>query len=198
MSSRSALEQSLRRLRPEKHLKALTYRNRTKLPFLVDLKPPFPKLLLDTTVYIDTLQAKIPDGVAIALRAGSLWHSSVTEAELAALSGLLDPTRSDTENVVVKIGETIEQRPAHRTLTPDREIWREAGILAGLVARLQSYGKGEQRKALNDALIFMTGAKHGCTVLTRNIGDFDLLNQLYASGHAIFYDVSSSPQTSLQ
>ena len=189
MSSRSALEQSLRRLKPEKHLNALTYRNRTKLPFLVNLKPPFPKLLLDTTVYIDTLQGKIPGGVAIALRAGSLWHSSVTEAELAALSGLLDPTRSDTENVVAKIGETIEQRPAHRTLIPDREIWREAGILAGLLARLQSYGKGEQRKALNDALIFLTAAKHGCTVLTRNIGDFDLLNQLYSGGHVIFYDV---------
>jgi len=188
LSSRSALEQSLRRLKPEKHLKALTSRNRTKLPFLVDLKPPFPKLLLDTTVYIDTLQRKIPDGVAIALRAGSLWHSSVTEAELAALSGLLDPTRSDTENVVARIGETIGQRPPHRTLTPDREIWREAGILAGLLARLQSYGKGEQRKALNDALIFLTASKHGCTVLTRNIGDFDLLNQLYSSGHVIFYD----------
>jgi predicted nucleic acid-binding protein len=191
LSSRSALEQSLRRLKPEKHLKALTYRNRIKLPFLVDLQPPFPKLLLDTTVYIDTLQGKIPDGIAIALRAGSLWHSSVTEAELAALSGLLDPTRSDTESVIAKIAEVIERRPVHRTLTPDREIWREAGILAGLLARLQSYGRSEQRKAFNDALIFLTAAKNGCTVLTRNVGDFDLLNQLYPSGHVIFYDIPS-------
>jgi hypothetical protein len=70
----------------------------------------------------------------------------VTEAELAALSGLLDPTLSERENVMVKIGETIEQRPAHHTLTPDCEIWREAGILAGLLARLQSYGKVNNAK----------------------------------------------------
>ena len=191
MSSKSALEQSLRRLKPEKHLKALAYRDRDKLPFLADLKPPFPKLLLDTTVYIDTLQGKISEEVVIALRAGSLWHSDVTEAELAALSGLLDPTRPDTQEVVMKIGAAIEQRPIHRTLSPDREIWREAGILAGLLARLQSYGKTEQRKALNDALIFLTAAKHGCTVLTRNIGDFDLLKQLYANGQVLFYDTTT-------
>jgi len=115
----------------------------------------------------------------------------VTEAELAALSGLLDPTRADTQEVVTKIGAAIEQRPTHRTLSPDREIWREAGILAGLFARLQSYGKTERRKALNDALIFLTAAKHGCTVLTRNIGDFDLLKQLYANGQVLFYDTTT-------
>jgi len=182
------LEQSLRRLKPEKHRKTLSYRDRSKLPFLTGLRTPLPKLLLDTTVYIDTLQGRIPDEVAIALRAASLWHSTVTEAELAALSGLLDPAHPETQDVVTKISAAIEQQPAHRILTPDREIWREAGIVAGLLARLQSYGKTEQRKALNDALIFLTAAKHGCTVLTRNIGDFDLLLQLAPSGHALFYD----------
>jgi hypothetical protein len=42
-------------------------------------------------------------------------------------------------------------RPEHRILTPDRDTWREAGILAGLIARLQRYGKNEQRTSLNDA-----------------------------------------------
>jgi predicted nucleic acid-binding protein len=79
-------------------------------------------------------------------------------------------------------------RPAHRILNPDREIWREAGILAGLLARLQGYGKTVQRKALNDALIFLTAAKHGCTVLTRNLSDFYLLQQLDARGSALFHD----------
>jgi hypothetical protein len=66
--------------------------------------------------------------------------------------------------------------------------WRDAGILAGLLARLQSYGKNEQRKALNDALIFLTAAKGGSVVLTRNVSEFDLLMQLDARGQAIFYD----------
>ncbi len=32
------------------------------------LKPPFPKLLLDTSVYIDALQGRLPDYTEIALR----------------------------------------------------------------------------------------------------------------------------------
>jgi predicted nucleic acid-binding protein len=156
---------------------------------LEGLKPPFPKLLLDTTVYIDALQGRFPDSAEFVLRTGSLWHSTVTEAELAALAGLLDPKHRDTSSVIAQIAASIELRPAHRMITPDRETWREAGILAGLLARLQRYGKSEQRKALNDALIFLSASKHGCVVLTRNVADFDLLMQLDGKGQAVFYDV---------
>jgi predicted nucleic acid-binding protein len=158
------------------------------LRFVSNLKPPFPKLLLDTTVYIDALQGRLPDDMEVALRTGSLWHSSVTEAELAALAGLLDPAHPDTANVIAQVAASIELRPEHRIVTPDRDTWREAGILAGLLARLQRYGKTERRKALNDALIFLTAARNGCVVLTRNVADFDLLMQLDAKGQAVFYD----------
>ncbi len=188
MSSSSAFQQSLRRLKPEKHLIGLAYRDTSQLRFLSSLKPPLPKLLLDTTVYIDALQGRLPDNVEIALRAGSLWHCPVTEAELAALAGLLDPTHPDTPHVIAQIAASIDLRPDHRILTPDRATWREAGILAGLLARLQHYGKSEQRKALNDALIFLTATRNGCVVLTRNIADFDLLLQLDPRGQAVFYD----------
>jgi predicted nucleic acid-binding protein len=104
------------------------------------------------------------------------------------LSGLLDPKRAETQHVVAQVSSLIEMRPAHRILNPDREIWREAGILAGLLARLQGYGKNDQRRALNDALLFLSAAKHGCAVLTRNLSDFDLLLQLDPRGSALFYD----------
>lgn len=184
----SEFEKSLRRLKPEKHRKKLVNRNRSQLPFLSSLKPPFPKLLLDTTVYVDVLQGRLPEPVEIALRAGNLWHSTVTEAELAALAGLLDPSHPETRRVIAQIAASLELRPAHRILVPDRNAWREAGILAGLLARLQQYGKSERRKALNDALIFLTAAKSGCVVLTRNLSDFDLLMQLDTRGQAVFYD----------
>jgi len=189
LSSSALFQQSLRRLKPEKHQKSLLYRDRSQLRFLSDLKPPFPKLLLDTTVYINALQGRLPDYAEVALRAGSLWHSTVTEAELAALAGLLDPGRTDTAGVIAQVGASIDLRPAHRILTPDRDTWREAGMLAGLLARLQKYGKTEYRKALNDALIFLTAAKNGCVVLTRNVSEFDLLMQLDPRGQAIFYDL---------
>jgi predicted nucleic acid-binding protein len=158
------------------------------LRFLERLKPPFPNFLLDTTVYIDALQGRLPDDVEIALRSGSLWHSTVTEAELAALAGLLDPAHPDRARAIAQVAASIELRPAHRILTADGQIWREAGILAGLLARLQRYGKNERRKALNDALIFLTAAKNGCVVLTGNVSDFDLLMQLDPRGQAVFYD----------
>jgi predicted nucleic acid-binding protein len=188
LSSSGPFQQSLRRLKPEKYRRRLVCRHRSELRFLSNLRPPFPKLLLDTTVYIDALQGKLPDDAEVALRAGSLWHSTVTEAELAALAGLLDPKHPDTAAVIAQVGASIELRPAYRILVPDRDTWREAGILAGLLARLQGYGRKEQRKALNDALIFLTAAKNGCVVLTRNRSEFDLLMQLDPRGHAIFYD----------
>jgi predicted nucleic acid-binding protein len=192
LSFSSAFQQSLRRLKPEKRRHALAYRDRSKLRFLSSLTAPFPKLLLDTTVYIDALQGRLPDHTEIALRTGSVWHSTVTEAELAALAGLLDPVHPDRANAINQIVVSIDRRPSHRILTPDRDIWRDAGILAGLLARLQGYGKNEQRKALNDALIFLTAAKSGCVVLTRNFPDFDLLMQLDARGHAVFYESSQA------
>jgi predicted nucleic acid-binding protein len=91
--------------------------------------------------------------------------------------------------VVAQVAASVELRPAHRILTPDRDIWREAGILAGLMARLQGYGKSEQRKTLNDAVILLTAAKNGCSVLTRNVSDFDLLMQIDPKGQTIFYDL---------
>ena len=188
MSSSSAFQQSLRRLKPEKRQNQLAYRDRSQLRFLKNLKPPFPKLLLDTTVYIDALQGRIPDNIEIALRTASLWHSSVTEAELAALAGLLDPAHPETASAIAKVAASIELRPAHRIITPDRDAWREAGILAGLLSRLQHYAKNERRKELNDALIFLAAAMNGCAVLTRNVSEFDLLMQLDPKGQAVFYD----------
>jgi len=190
LTSDSAIQRSLRRLKPEKHLKRLKPRDRSALPFLVQMRRPFPKFLLDTTVYIDELQGRLPQDVEISLRLTELWHSTVTEAELITLAGLLDSSHQNTRQAVRQVVVSIERRPPHRVLNPDREVWREAGILSGILGRLQGYGKTEQRRMLNDALIYLSAAKHGCSVLTRNIGDFDLLMQIAPTGNAVFYDRS--------
>jgi len=130
----------------------------------------------------------LPEEVETLLDAESPWHVTVTEAELSALSGMLNPRRGDTARIVAELDASIERRPMHRILNPDRQVWREAGILAGLLARLQGYGKDQRRQAVNDALIFLTAAKFGCVVLTRNIADFDLLMQLDGRGKTLFYE----------
>jgi predicted nucleic acid-binding protein len=147
-----------------------------------------PKILLDTTVYVDQLQGRLPLAVEATLDSANIWHSAVSECEMSVLLGLLDPAHPHTSHTMEEIAASIEARSPNRIVTPDRDAWREAGILAGLLARIQQYGKADQRHVLNDALIYTSAAKAGLTVLTRNVADYDLLMQLAPHGHAIFYD----------
>lgn len=112
---------AVRRLKPEKQKSTLVYRDRSQLRYLWALKPPFPKLLLDTTVYIDALQGRLPDSIKVALLTGDLWHSSVTEAELAALAGLLNPADPDRAKGIAQVAASIDRRHSHRIFTPDRD-----------------------------------------------------------------------------
>ncbi|HYL15140.1 MAG TPA: PIN domain-containing protein [Terriglobales bacterium] len=183
----SEFQATLRRLKPEKRRAQLKPRGESDLDFIETTRNKPRKLLYDTTVYIDILQNRFPQSGELMLRAAEAWHSPVTEAELAAAIGLLDPAHSETREIVEQIAAVIERRPSYRTLVPDSEIWREAGILSGILARLQGYGKDHRRRALNDALLFATARKHGCAVLTRNVIDFDLLEQLDPAGSVLFY-----------
>jgi predicted nucleic acid-binding protein len=183
----SDVQSVLRRLKPEKRLKPLSRRDETALSFL-DQNSNLPaKLLYDTTVYIDVLQDRFPQEGELVLRAADAWHSTVTEAELVAPCGFLHPGHPATAIAIKRILETIEKRPAHRTIAPDREVWIEAGVLSGVLARLQSYSRMERRRLMNDALLFATARKSGLTLLTRNISDFDLLQQLDPSVSILFY-----------
>ena len=183
----SDLQGTLRRLKPEKHRIQLRPRAESELKFIATVSDSPGKLLYDTTVYIDVLQNRFPQSGDVMLRAAEAWHSPVTEAELSAAIGLLDPARPETREIFEQIGAVLERRPKYRTIHPDSGIWREAGILSGMLARLQGYGKDQRRRALNDALLFTTARKHGCAVLTRNIADFDFLEQLDPSGKVLFY-----------
>lgn len=176
----------LRRLKPEKHRNRLQPRNESELDFINGRTRPS-KLLYDTTVYIDILQNRFPRDGEWMLRAAEAWHSPVSVAELAASCGLLDPASPGTRQIVEEIARMIERRTIHRTITPDREIWCDAGVLSGTLARLQGYGKDQRRQVLNDALLFASARKYGCTVLTRNLTDFDFLQQLDPSGRVLFY-----------
>jgi len=178
---------SLRRLKPDKRRRPLLPRPESELNFLGNEKTRPDKLLYDTTVYIDLLQNRFPQYGERLMRTAEGWHSPVTEAELAAACGLLDPAHPGTRQTVEAIIQVIERRTPYRTITPDAAIWRDAGILSGTLARLLGYGKDQRRRVLNDALLFASARKYGCTVLTRNVTDFDLLQQLDPSGRVLFY-----------
>jgi predicted nucleic acid-binding protein len=183
----SDFERALQRLKPYKHKRPLKPRNDSELPFLAIGSEKPRSFLFDTTVYIDILQGRFPKAGETMLSAAHAWHSTVAENELASACALLDPDHPETRDVMKQVIAVIDRMPAHRTISPDREVWRDAGILAGTIARLQQIPKPGRRRILNDALIFSTARKHGHTVLTRNVVDFDFLHQLDPSGRVMFY-----------
>jgi len=180
---------SLRRIKPEKRTKRLQRRPDSALEFIETRAGRPARLLYDTTVYIDILQDRFPRDGEPMLRAVDAWHSPVTEAELAAACGLLDPGHLQTRKVIKEITALIDKRPAQRTVTPNQRVWREAGLLCGVLARLQGYDKDQRRRVLNDALLYISARRSGCAVLTRNVSDFDFLQQLEPSGRVLFYRV---------
>lgn len=186
----SELDRVLRRLKPEKRVSPLKLRHHQSLDFLDGCGSPPTKLLYDTTVYIDILQNRFPTAGEDVLLAAGAWHSTVTEAELVVPCGFLKPGHPDTPAALKAIFAVLHGRPGHRTIAPDREIWMEAGILSGLLARLQNYGQIQRVRLMNDALLLATARKYGLTLLTRNITDFDLLQQLEPSVRILFYNRS--------
>jgi len=55
------------------------------------------------------------------------------------------------------------------------------------VFRLGGFQRGQEVAAMNDATIYLHALKRGYTVLTRNIRDFDLMNQILPAGRVLFY-----------
>ena len=181
------LARSLRRIRPERFSGSLPRRDDDALDF-VDAAPTLgPPLLLDTCVYIDGLEESLPSPVETLLRTRTLMHLSVVLGELSHNFGRLDPRHPNTRKHLSEVAGVIEDVPPHRLDTASAGILLEAGILCGLVFRLGGFQRGQEVAALNDAAIYLHALESGYTVLTRNIRDFDLMNQIIPSGRVLFY-----------
>lgn len=179
-----------RELKPQKGTVRLQERPRSALRWAANETKTGGPILLDATVYIDTLQAKAPEAVDDLLRYRSVFHSSVCLAELTHAFGRLDPKDPRTRKALASITGVIENDiPRHRLFEPDTRTWGEAGMLAGKALRLAQLptGQGLERKLLNDSLVYLQARRIGAAVLTRNRRDFDLLNQLAPTGAAILY-----------
>lgn len=184
MSAAFDIHRALRRLKPEKR-KGLQRREDGDLIFAASEDPVGGPLLLDTCAYIHVLQAKAPPAVERLLRTRPLLHSGVAVAELAYRFGARLARNALETSALRKLALAIERIPEHRTLCPGPEDWGEAGILAGLHARLS--GAPVEQKGLNDALLLVQAGRAGATLLTANIGDFDLLQQLLHASRVVFY-----------
>ncbi len=181
------LAASLRRLKPEKRTNALSRRSDAELPFIDQPVPAGAPLLLDTSVYIDVLQGRAPDAVKDLLRVRQINHSSVALAELTHLFGRLDPAHQGTDAVLATIAEIIADIPAHRLATPSVTALAEAGIVTGIIGRLRGLPKADRQPLMNDAALFLQALDSGATLLSRNISDMDLIQQIVPAGRMLLY-----------
>jgi hypothetical protein len=177
----------MRKFKPERRIAALARRPENILPFVSEKTAGRAELLLDTCVYIDNLQNRLPSAVDHLVATRLSNHSGIALSELTHLFGRLDPRDARTEPVHRKIRAAISTVPPHRLTSPSIQVLGEAGILAGLVARLAGIGSGRRQALLNDAALFLQAVEQGQTLLTRNIREFDLLDQLLPTGRVLFY-----------
>jgi len=184
------LDAALRLLKPQQRTTCPSLRPDEQLPWVKDAPLIAGPLLLDTTVYLDLLQGSTPPEVDRLLQMRTCNHSAVSLAELTHAFGRLDPAHPETKTALRELRETVtEDIPPHRLQPPENDVWGAAGILAGMLFRLRKLprNQGHERKFLHDALLYLQARKLGSAVLTRNVGDFDLLNQLVPSGQILLY-----------
>ena len=183
------LARSIRKFKPQGRVAALARRPENELPFASGKTTGSAELLLDTCVYIDNLQDRLPGAVDDLLATRLSNHSGVALSELTHLFGRLDPRDTRTDVALAKIRTAISTIPSHRLTSPSVQVLGEAGILAGLVARLTGIDSGRRQALLNDAVLFLQALEQGQTLLTRNIGEFDWFDQLLPAGRVLFYRV---------
>jgi predicted nucleic acid-binding protein len=185
------LRRSLRRIKPHRFRIPLARRPLAALPFVNAAPLVGRDLLLDTCVYIDLLRAKTSATVDRLLLRRPPRHLSVCVAELLHACGRLDPAHPETSRSLARIIAMVEAIPPHRLATATAGVVAEAGILAGLLFRLGGLPPGQEIAALNDAIVYLHALSEGQIVLTRNLRDFDLLNQILPEGRVLFYAASA-------
>ncbi len=130
-------------------------------------------VLLDTSIYITALRAG--DDAVLKLRrftpGAPLWLSSVVLEELYAGVKLRD----------FRIVERLERDfdKAGRMLVPNLSDWTLTGKLLARLAAKYGYEQIGQARLTNDALVAMSAARRGITVITANERDFGRLAQFH-------------------
>jgi predicted nucleic acid-binding protein len=181
------LARALRRIKPQRSALGVRRRSLAELPVVQAPLSAGAELLLDTCVYIDVLRGDTPQEVDDLLEARILNHSTISLAELTHLFGRLDPAHRGTKSVLREVRQTIEDIPDHRLFAPSASAMGEAGMLAGLAARLSGADPGGHAARLNDASLYLQALERGWIVLTRNLRDLDLFDQILPADRVLFY-----------
>lgn len=125
--------------------------------------------LLDTDVYIEYLEGRIP---AEALR--SVQARFVVRHSAVVLSELRRGARTPAARRWV---ERLRKAAAAQW-APTASDWWDSGVIVQQLGDRAGWNTAKRRDFQNDALIALTARRHGATVVTRNRSDFGLLSSV--------------------
>jgi predicted nucleic acid-binding protein len=168
----------------------LAHRPKADLPFDPFQVSAGVALLFDATVYIDHLKGQLPTSIVKLMASRTILHGAPALAEIAVTIGALDPADRRTRATLTPIIEMLARMNPARIIAPSHEVWLEAAVMAGILARTQGIPKQDRRKFLNDALLFLQAADSGSVLVSRNSRDFDLLLQLKPQVGVLLYEKS--------
>jgi len=120
----------------------------------------------------------------------TILHAAPALAEIAVTIGAPDPADRRTHATLIPIVEMVTRINPSRIIWPSYEVWLEAAVMAGILARTQAIPKQDRRKFLNDALLFLQAANTGAVMVSRNSRDLDLLLQFKPQASVLLYDKS--------
>jgi predicted nucleic acid-binding protein len=127
-----------------------------------------PIAILDTNVYIGHWeQGLYEEQLAAVRRAFIVRHSAVVLSELRR-----GARTREAEQRVLSL-----YRLARICWEPTATDWWEAGKLVRKIGDAQGWDGHKRRDFQNDALIALTARRHGATVVTANLADFELLTR---------------------
>src|SRR6266576_916143 len=130
-------------------------------------------VLLDTSIYITALRAG--DDAVVKLRrftpGAPVWLCSVVLEELYA------GVKPRDFRIVERLERDFDK--AGRMLVPNLSDWALTGKLLARLAAKYGYEQIGQARLTNDALVALSAARRGITVITANERDFGRLAQFH-------------------
>jgi predicted nucleic acid-binding protein len=182
------LDGALRRRKPDRWRRQIARRPLYALVAAADIvSSGRPALVPDTNVYIMAAADRLPLAAALLLERALLFHCAVCLAELTVGIANADPAVPGWSGIRDHYAELFSQIPESLLLVPDPQVWVEAGLVAGTLARVQGFQPHQRKECLNDAAIFLTAARAGLPVLTANTLEFDLIQQIAPEGRFIHF-----------
>ena len=129
-------------------------------------------VLFDTNVYVAALREGVRGAAFARIResAPRTFLASVVSAELRA--GAVDQTG---RSVVLELTDRFDR--LGRVVTPEARSWSLAGDVLGDIRRREPGLRDKIAGLWNDALIALSARQIGASVVTGNVGDFELLRR---------------------